>query len=124
MSENSNPVFSGIGILGDESSYQVTNFDQAMNMKFNPTFRKCGPPPEHLYEAYKYNKERYQAVANLRQGDSRRPTQAYAIGTDGMLYPEVVIPKGQYVEKYAHSAIFDDPYQPYSYYTKYSNVGK
>lgn len=123
MSENPTPVFSGIGILGNAT--ERTTYDQILQLKFNPTYKKCGVPPEHTYEAFKRGRqERYvSSTSTLRQGQTNKPIQAYAIGRDGILYPEVVIPGGSNrVEGYKPATIYDDPYQPYSYYTTYTNT--
>ncbi len=130
MSENPSFMFSGVGILGTTTPSQRTTFDQVMQLKFNPEYRKNGPPPAHMYEAYRRGavKEKFDGTnfassqSTLTRGNiTGKPIQAYAIGRDGVLYPEVVVGDAS-VENYA--SIYDDPYQPYSYYTKYATMKK
>jgi hypothetical protein len=119
MSENPMPTFSGIGILGNAT--ERTTYDQILQLKFNPTYKKCGVPPDHTYEAFRKGENYVNSTSTLRQGQTNKPIQAYAIGRDGILYPEVVMPRGG-KESYKPATIYDDPYQPYSYYTTYTNT--
>lgn len=110
-----------IGVLGGMKPFPMTSFDKMLNMKYNPVYRKYGPPKENTYEAFGpdggYN-PRTQFDIALQKKFCSSCKGGYWPGSNpdpqGYAEAEHYQPSPQ-----GYANIMDDPYNPYSSYAHY-----